>query len=799
MRRVCLAALACAGVLAGLGQPALAKLPPGVSVDVECGLGGLIRLGRVNPVRVSLKNNSKDLNLSGDLVLEYDGVEYATRLELPTPSAKQVFLYFPCRNYSPALTLRVRTKAYTEEFALSEPQSFRTIAAEDTCVLVVTNTPGCLGTLNNVSAARLYRNLYQYEQAEIGAGFVRPSYVRLEHADPTPKYFAQADMVVLAGLDYRQVTPELSEALKAAASGGTSVVFSLGLNGQAVSSSPLQELCPLEATATVQVNDLGSFGERYGFHAPPAATLATGRVKPGAKVLASCAGQPVIVQKGWGAGTATAFAFDLAAEPFKQEAGLERMIRDSVLPVDANLSARLWFLHPGFQTRPLAFLAQAKPMTPAFVLLFLAGYVALIGPLNFLLLDRFKRRTLVWTTIPLIIAAFSYAGLNSGYLYRGADNVLATVQEIHIYPDAAYAPYQSASLIFTATGGTYTLDISDRSAVVYPDAIAIPDAFGMNTRNPSRIGGLRGRIDSTEAPAISASQGKWASRTLVYQGFARLAARVSSDLVLSRPSNSERIVEGSFSLDLPVDLYNCTLLAGRHSQRLGYLPRQGTYGAQSPQAERPLPVDNYLTAHSGELLQQMAGSAQLAQDYTGEALLVGFTTELPVTARLPLRHLDYSLSMLVVHLPCRESLDVSGPASIARSILVGGSGFLAEQDPYAYGFPGAGGTTVRRYLLQKDSYITVQYRISGAVDSRSRLSIHLQATDPAREAAVDDPARTVQIDLWTANGWQELRIPLGDPSVYLPLSGLLDAERCVTLRFKALQEIRLDWPQAEIY
>lgn len=799
MRRAVTLSILAPLCLLALGSPAAAKLPKGVAVAVECGFGGLVHLGRVNPVRITLDNQAEHLNLSGDLVLEYEGVEYATKLELPSPSSKQIFLYFPCRNYSPVLTLRVRTKAYTEDFTLTEPRSFMTMRAEDSSVLVITDKAGSLGVLNNVSAARLFRNPYQFVQPEFGAGYLRPTYARLDQTDATPKYFAQADVVVLAGVDYGQVTPELAEALKAAASGGTSIVFSLGLHGAGVSASPLAELCPLAGSATTQVGDLGTFGQRYGFKAPPAATFATGRVQDGAKVLASSAGVPVVVQKGWGAGTATALAFDVTAEPFKQKPGLERLIRDSVLPIDANLNSRLWFSHPGSQTRPLALLAQAKPMPPGFVLLFLVGYVVLIGPLNFFLLTRFNRRTLVWTTIPLIIAAFGYGGLNTGYLYRGSDNVLASVQEVHVYPEAAYSPYQAGTLVFTAAGSNYKLGIDDKSAVVYPDSIPIPDPYGMNAGAPAGLGGLRGRIDTTGAPQITASQGKWTSRTFVYQGYADLGAKVASRLVAGRSDGDEYTVQGSFDLDLPVDLHNTVLYAGRKNQRLGFLERQGTYTAASSFEDKALPQSNYLTGHREDLVQSLANASQLMSDYTNEALLVGFSTELPVLAKLPLNHVDYSLSMIVVHLPCREEVSNSGPATVLRGRLIGGSGFMVQQDPYRYGRDFESTAVMRRYILQQDSYITAQYQVGGHVDSKDKLHIHLQVLSPSTEQPIPNPAAQLTIDVWNNGAWVRVRIPEGDPSVYIPMLGNVDSEHMVTLRFKARSEILFDWPSAEAY
>src|SRR5439155_17133675 len=109
-----------------------------------------------------------------------------------------------------------------------------------------------------------------------------------------------------------------------------------------------------------------------------------------------------------------------------------------------------WFIHPMLASQYLRQLAEAHPMEPLFVLLYLLAYILLIGPANFLILDRFKRRTLVWTTIPLLILTFSTLGMYTGYIRRGANNIAAYLQEVHIYPGASLAPYQTVMLMFTA-------------------------------------------------------------------------------------------------------------------------------------------------------------------------------------------------------------------------------------------------------------------------------------------------------------------------------------------------------------
>jgi len=87
-------ALVIAAVLSAvLVQPAHAKPPEGVTIDAEVGYNGYVALASVNPVIVNLENSSANTNLSGEIALSHNGVEYVSKLELPAPSKKRLFLY----------------------------------------------------------------------------------------------------------------------------------------------------------------------------------------------------------------------------------------------------------------------------------------------------------------------------------------------------------------------------------------------------------------------------------------------------------------------------------------------------------------------------------------------------------------------------------------------------------------------------------------------------------------------------------------------------------------------------------
>lgn len=794
-----LAALLIAGAFAciALAAPAQAKPPKGINIDVEVGYNGYVALAEVNPVIVNLENTSANTNLSGEIALSYNGIEYVSKLELPAPSKKRLFLYFPCDSWPPVLDLIIRTRGYNETIDLN--QLYKPMQAGDVSAVVLTRQPGSLGVLNQVKVATMERDLYRDKTAAVGSGKIYVSYFNIDDIDLNPKFFTRAQTIIVADIDYQQVQPALAETLKAAAAGGSSVVFSLGLNAPGVAASPLADLCPLEIGDTVQTSDLGAFGANYGIDASAApATLAVGKLRPGARVEAWAGPDPAVVSMNYGGGKVTALAFDYAAAPFKQNPALARLLVDNTLQVTNTAGVRNSFLHPEMVDQVLKGLTEAKPIPPGFVLLFLLAYIVLIGPANFLVLRRMKRRTLVWTTIPLIIIAFAWFGLNTGYLTRGSDNVVAAFQELHVYPRSDYLPYQNLMLVFTARRTNYTLEVPDKSAFIYADIPQLQDSWGFSAGRAQQFRGISGgKVDDSSSPQITSTQGQWTSKDYMYQGNMSLNTSVTADLTAVHGENKLYDVKGSFSIDLPFDLKACYLFAPHFMQQLGDLKGKGTYQLPMPQEARSRWSDpsNYVAANLGSFISQQQECTTPTLLYRNEILLVGFTETVEDLAEFKRPHKKHQLTMVVVHLPYTPVLPKSGIPQVSRVVLTGGTGF-ERYEPYSYGYR-ARGMDLETYQLDADGYMDVSYELVGGGGRRNNLLVSLQGMELQNGQTIKDlfPYLTV----WVERGgvWQERELNHDETSIFLDIDGAITPDGHVIVRYKAKDDFLLRLPNAE--
>ena len=98
--------------------------------------------------------------------------------------------------------------------------------------------------------------------------------------------------------------------------------------------------------------------------------------------------------------------------------------------------------------------ALALPPIGGLVLLLL-GYIALIGPINYLVLKRIDRREWAWITMPALIAIFAAGAYAYGSALRGSDVIVNEVAIVRGAPDATEGAAQVYLGVFSPTRGTY--------------------------------------------------------------------------------------------------------------------------------------------------------------------------------------------------------------------------------------------------------------------------------------------------------------------------------------------------------
>jgi hypothetical protein len=142
--------------------------------------------------------------------------------------------------------------------------------------------------------------------------------------------------------------------------------------------------------------------------------------------------RPILWQSSCGLGQVILVAFDLDAPPFSTWDGqgafwkkLQEEVAPRVSAGEANLPAGP-FVQGGELAVDLKRELETFPEVPVisfgWVALFILFYIALVGPLDYLLLKKvFKRLELTWITFPVLVLIVSVAAYATAYYFKGDD------------------------------------------------------------------------------------------------------------------------------------------------------------------------------------------------------------------------------------------------------------------------------------------------------------------------------------------------------------------------------------------
>jgi len=109
------------------------------------------------------------------------------------------------------------------------------------------------------------------------------------------------------------------------------------------------------------------------------------------------------------------------------------------------------------------------------LLLLLFGYIALIGPLNYLVLRRLDRREWAWITMPVLIVGFAVGAYAFGSALRGSSIIVNEVGIVRGAPDASEGSAQVYLGVFSPARGTYQVSVPGGPLLSSPIA---GDIFG---------------------------------------------------------------------------------------------------------------------------------------------------------------------------------------------------------------------------------------------------------------------------------------------------------------------------------
>jgi hypothetical protein len=273
------------------------------------------------------------------------------------------------------------------------------------------------------------------------------------------------DRLVWQDTDSNLLSPEQIEALRRWIAGGGRLVIVGGSAGISTLSAFPDDLLPYQPSATVDVDPAVLTPLLGPMPADAAALPAIGGTLASGRPLATSGDRVVAAELGYGSGAVTMYGFD-PTTPWLAESDAVTGLWTSALP---SRSGDGTLLQDDSQLVQAVYKLPNLALPPISGLLaLLAGYIVVIGPINYIVLRRLDRRELAWVTMPVLVLAFAAAAFGYGALLRGTDVAVNEVAIIRGAPDATEATAQVYFGVFSPTRSTYQVDLPQGALLASP-------------------------------------------------------------------------------------------------------------------------------------------------------------------------------------------------------------------------------------------------------------------------------------------------------------------------------------------
>ena len=283
------------------------------------------------------------------------------------------------------------------------------------------------------------------------------------------------DRLVWQDVDSNQLSSLQLDALRRWLAAGGRLIIVGGSAGIGTLSKFPDDLLPYRPTATLDL-DPASLISLLGPLPTGASELPamTGTLTHG-RALATSGDRAVAAELTYGSGRVTLLGFDPTTRWLAESKGINALWR-AALPARSSDGAQVFddsqLIQAVYQLPLLAL-----PPTSGLLIL-IAAYIVIIGPINYLVLKRLDRRELAWITMPALVLTFTAASFGYGFLLRGTDVVVNEVAIVRGAPDATEATAEVYFGIFSPTRATYQVEVPQGALLASPIS---GDPFGQGT------------------------------------------------------------------------------------------------------------------------------------------------------------------------------------------------------------------------------------------------------------------------------------------------------------------------------
>jgi hypothetical protein len=427
---------------------AAAQAPSAISLSVEVGYDGYFRSGQWTPIRVVASNDGADvlgtLRVTASDSINQPTDAYAITLDLPRQSRKQFFVYLPLSAQAQQVRLELLT---AERLVTTLTRDVRPVRTSDVLFAVITESPRGGVDLRNFRS---------------GAGDAFQANWRVENVPRIGEALRGLDALILTDADTGNLSVEQRRAIEDWVLAGGHLIVTGGPNWQKTQAG-VTHLLPLQPSGTITLTSLPSAAAFAGF-AEPLTTLdgspivvASGVLLPEAEVLVAESGTPILVRRTLGGGMVDYLAIDPSLEPFQSWVNRGQFWFTLLTTATMRPSWAQGIVNADQAIVAADFIKGLRLPDVLQLGLFLLAYVAVIGPLNYIILRQLKRREWAWFTIPLIVVITSVLYYVTGFNLRGTQAIINRMAVVQVWQGSERAQVDGVLGVLAPRRGVYSL------------------------------------------------------------------------------------------------------------------------------------------------------------------------------------------------------------------------------------------------------------------------------------------------------------------------------------------------------
>lgn len=528
-----------------------------VTIDLyPAGFDGYYRPGYWVPLRVNLKNEGNAINdgilqLSTQSLNSNTEVLYKAPVSLARGAEKSIFLYVSLNRNS--RDVEVELLDDNGRVVQRQKAPLEILAPEDLLFAVVTDSP---------------RGAIPLQESRIGTGEVQQVHWAIDEIPPNADVLRAVDMMIIYNVDTDALGENIT-VLEQWVNGGGHLVIHGGFYYFNIIKG-LETLLPTTISEAISVPSLEALGAYIGY--PDEKLAQSTQVNQNtphddAQVLfelslADGSTVPMIVRRHIGAGTVDFVAVDPQEGALRDYDAIPILWRE--LFADTAPRPSWSYSFQDWNSADLAVKEMVGIELPSAVqmFVFLALYIFIIGPVNYLILRAIRRSELAWLTIPSVIVVFTLIAYFTGFSLRGDEPTVSYLNVVQTWNGSDTARVDGLVGLFSPRRTTYDFSI--------PEDLTLRTLPLVTTVDNSKIAEVNIRESTTyQIESLPVDAG-------IITGFATggyiPAPKLNGEATWYLSNDNQIELEGSFTNNETFTLEDAVLLTKDSFKVLGDIP-----------------------------------------------------------------------------------------------------------------------------------------------------------------------------------------------------------------------------------